>query len=552
MLIVACLMPLRLQSQSAGHWNPADRNLPWTSSMNPAVLSFQDARVALGLKMLHLGFVPDDAVGLHENRLNLSLPFSLPNYLAVGLDLRYLSAGIYSELGASLLLSREVWHRLALGVKMGLEHRSFSRNDFNLVDPDDPVLQKSLTTARLNVGLGLYWNPGNLTVGVGVDHLNRADVGLSTRASLPREISGAVGYRIGPFTPTLTFLNDGARSRLGFAIVAAPLSTGSFRLGFEQGRTVTLEAQFDLSRKDALRYGLDLPTRGTRGASGGSHELVYTHVFATEPDIGVPEILFSTRELQVLHKTVIRGMSQKLVPETLAASGELSAAHLTPVGHRENLLIIKAGRLSPHETEEGRLQRFRRLAAAIARTLDQRPGVKLVVHVDEGSAQDARLFKDLLLRHGVVRELHFARGEDGAPPDLSAFRPGFLTASRARPRLSSEELVVALRVEGWNRRTRRWQLRITDASGHIVKVYAGKGILPERLTWDWRDRDGALVEPGLYSFALRVQARSGKIKAAEVRMVRVTHIKRTVRLEFKEAPEMSGQESSQLQSLLRE
>ena len=145
----------------------------------------------------------------------MSLPFYLPYQIGVGFDIRYFEGGIYSELAGALPLSREFFHRFSLGFKIGLERRSFSRDNFNLVDPNDPVLMGSLGSNSLNIGFGAYWNPGSFTFGVGIDHVNRANIGLMNQALLPRDISAAVGYNIGILTPTLVLHDDGMSKDIG-------------------------------------------------------------------------------------------------------------------------------------------------------------------------------------------------------------------------------------------------------------------------------------------------------------------------------------------------
>ncbi|MFQ5706104.1 MAG: type IX secretion system membrane protein PorP/SprF [bacterium] len=518
--------------------NPADRGIPWTSEFNPAVISFQDAKISLGLKVLHLGFVPDAAIGLSENRLNISLPFYLPNQIGVGLDVRYFSAGLYSEVAAALLFSREMFYHFSLGTKIGLERRSYNKDKFNVVDPDDPVLIGNLGVNSLNLGFGIYWNPGNLAFGVGVDHANRSNIGVKSRALLPQEISGAVGYKIGLLTPTLVVHADGTRTRVGFSLTAAPTQAGTFRLGYESGMPVKLEASLNLSKNNNLRYGIDLPTEGTRKASVGSHEFTYSHVFAREPDIATPDLLLSTRELRVLQETVVRSMPANLDLERLAAVAELTNDFVSPDSRAENVVTISAGALSQHEDRAGRRERFTRLAAEISKIVQQNPDLRLLLRTDARSVADARLLKYYLQRKNLVSldKIQIVKSSASGPADLAGFEPGHFTVTRKRPQLSANTLNIRLRVPGKVRRTKKWQLKIFDSRGKLVNTFSSKGNLPEMLVWDWRDRRGHLVPPGRYAFQVRVQTKSGKIKVSDLQRVTVTQIQRTVKLKFKAEP----------------
>ncbi len=526
-------------SQGLSVWNPADRDSPWTSAINPAVISFQDAKISAGLKVFHLGFVPDASFSLRENHLNVSLPFYLPYQIGVGFDIRYFKGGIFSELASALLLSRELFDRFSYGLKIGLEHRSFSRDNFNLIDLDDPVLAGSLGTTSLNLGFGVYWNPGKLTIGVGIDHANRADVGLLNQAILPREISAAVGYKIGLLTPTFVLHDDGTYKGVGFSLAAAPSKSTTIRFSYENDMPFKVEASFNLSKDNSLRYGVDLPTEGTRGLANGSHELDFTRILAREPDAVAPEILFSTRELQVLEETVLRSLPSELQPETLSQLDELAPEYLSSVGQFDDTVIITAGALSEFETEPGRGKRFQQLALEIYKLKQHNSNLKIMLRAEDHTLKDAWLLKNFFLRNEVVTaaDIPIIEFSSSEPADLYGFESGYMTRVRKNLQLSSENLEIQLVVPGKTRRTQGWRLQIQDSKGKVVKNYFAKGNLPYRLSWDWHDYKGTIVEPGRYTFHFKFKTRSGKTVASKINDVKVTHIKRNVMLKFRSKPE---------------
>ncbi len=175
--------------------NPADHSDFWLSSLNPAAMSFCYSRLIAGTEILHAAFVPDRAFGLNEHRLHLTFPYWLPLDLAFGFDLRSFNAPIYSEIAADLLFSKKIFSRLSLGMKLGLEGRSFDRSQFNLVDPNDPLLQgKSLRRNTPNLGLGIYWSAGAFTAGASLNHLNQANLAFGAKALQPRFMALGLSY----------------------------------------------------------------------------------------------------------------------------------------------------------------------------------------------------------------------------------------------------------------------------------------------------------------------------------------------------------------------
>jgi len=521
-------------AQGLNIWNPADRNLPWTSEINPAVISFQHAKVSAGLKVFHLGFVPDASFSLRENHVNMSLPFYLPYQIGVGFDVRYFEGGIYSELAGALLLSREFFHRFSLGFKIGIEHRSFSRDNFNLVDPNDPVLMGSLASKSLNLGFGAYWNPGSFTFGVGIDHVNRANIGLMNQALLPREISAAVGYNIGILTPTLVLYDDGMSKYLGISIAATPNTSSQVRLSYKNDMPFKIEVSLNLSKNSNLTYGVDLPTKGTHTVSNGSHEISYCHIFAREPDIAVPEISFSTLELQILEETISRSLPSEMTLETLANLDELAPEYLSPIRQFNQKIILTAGSLTQDETELDRKNRFRRLGTAVSKITLHNSDWKIMVRADDYTIEDAGLLKDFLLQNQIVTdsEITIVEFSSQERADLDGFEPGCITKVHKELQLSAVNLIMQLVVLSKTRRTQGWQLQIQNSRGKVVKSYAAKGILPETLIWDWTDVNRKIVKPGRYTFHLELKAKSGKSLKSDINQINVTYIKRKVMLKF--------------------
>ncbi|MDQ7064354.1 MAG: type IX secretion system membrane protein PorP/SprF [candidate division KSB1 bacterium] len=537
-----------LQAQGYQIWNSADRQYPWSSEINPAILPFHSTQISFGLKVYHFGFLPNSAFGIRENRINASFPFYLPYDIAIGGALRYFSAGLYSEVAASVLLGYEIWPALSIGAKIGLERRGFRAGDFVGFDPNDPLLKRGLATVNLNLGVGAYYEMDNWRFGLGVDHANRPNVGRLNQAIYPREISASIAYRYGNITPTLLIRDDGVRWRFGMIITMTKSSVGQLRLGYEHSMPIKVEAQLNLNRNSRLDYVVDLPKEGTRGASAGTQELIYTHILGRRPEIGEPVILFTTNKLEILEETVYRSMTADLRIEELRAFPELIPEYMnTTEPHNENMLVVVAGPLNKFETREGRLDRHRRLAKSIAKYLETIPTLNAYLLAEASTLKDAREIQRAVARLTAeatrVQIVKLVSGKGKS--DFRGFQPGRISIERKKPKLSASELGIYLEVPTKTRKTLHWQMRILNARNEPVATFLGSGRLPYRLTWNWRDDRGRLVQPGRYICDLRIMTTSGRERHVVSKPVQVTLIRRHVRIHFKGDPEFKTSQTEE-------
>jgi hypothetical protein len=153
---------------------------------------------------------------------------------------------------------------------------------------------------------------------------------------------------------------------------------------------------------------------------------------------------------------------------------------------------------------------------------------------------DASMLKEYLHKISLLdhSRIHVLELTSSGLPNLEGFEPGRSTVRRKRRELSSQNLQIKLRVAGKNRKASRWGLRIRDASQKVVRKYDGKGVLPATLVWDWKNQEGKIVAPGIYTLDFRVQGQSRRIKAAQPKQVKVAYIKRSVKLKFKDDRQM--------------
>lgn len=532
-LIIAFLLPQRcLRGQESNIHNAVDRTAPWGTQINPALLSFQNARLSVGLKIFHLDFLADDRYGIRESRLNAGDPHLLPLGIGIGCDIRSFSAGIYSELEGSALLSARFLEQFSVGVKIGVLRQSFTEKGFDLIDADDPLLDGPLYKNVINAGLGVYWQRGRWSFGVGLDHANRPDVGLDTKAKMSQDIAGAVSYTAGIFTPTLLLQNNG---RYGFALTVSHKSYGFVKFSYENYMPAKMEVGIHLSRAGSMRYSLDLPNENMQSISMGSHEVSYSIAFKSDADLLRPAILLSTREMRIVDETILRSMSPDLTPKTIEGLSDLASEYLRTHGKPNNLLIIPSGGLGRYETTGMQQQRYADLGEEIREMLARNPEARTYISASTASFTDAQKLREYLVAQGIVSEhtIGIVTMNASDRPQLTGFSPGQEIGSRTGPNLSVETLRISLEVAGKSRAVDEWKLMIYTAERELVNTFRGRIRLPKYVDWNWRDYQGQLVMPGEYSCVLMVWTQDGEKKMCFSPEIRVRRAKRTVELAFR-------------------
>jgi hypothetical protein len=540
LILITMFMQGDLKAQDVRIRNATDQTHPWASQTNPALLAFQNRQISLGLKAFHYGFLPDNSLGLKETHLNASFPFLLPIELGFGGDIRYYTAGIYSELTTSLILSKQIFDNFSLGLNMGVLSTGFSRESFKLLQVNDPLLQKDLRKNQLTYGLGAFWQSGNWAIGFGIDPLNEPDMGFQSEAKLPTKISGSMSYRFQRVVPSLTFHDDGNRLHYGLSVAIKSEKIGLIRLGYQSEMPFNMEIQVNLSHNSSLQYGIDLPGENLSVVSLGSHELVFKQVLGQAPEIGQPELIISTPKLKILEETIIRSMPANFSLRAIEEMDEMIYEFTDSKVNLSNSIVVKAGALNMDETEKIRMERYTRIGEAIRLALKENPDFQVIIRTDSWSMRDARALQQFLSEQNYAssKALRLAKLNSSRKADLSEFKPGQSTTSSMRTKLSVAKLEIMLNVPGQIRKVKNWQLSILDENGIAVKNIPGEKKLPEIIEWNWKNNTGQIVREGRYTCQLGLTTENGQTKTSTSQPIQVDHIKRTIKLEFKSEPKM--------------
>ena len=528
--IIVVFNHVRAQDYSIS--NPVEISQPWASEINPAVISSQYSRISLGLKVFQFGFLPNKSLGLNESHINASFPFKLP--IGIGCDLRYFSAGIYSEFEASAMMSKKIIGQFSIGAKVGLGIISFARQDFNIVDPNDPLLSGSLSKTYLNMGMGIFWSSDQWSFGMGIDQANSPDIGFQTRSILSPEIYAGIGYNFSKIMPMLLFHKFDKWISCGAAISLAQEGMGSIRLSFETMIPFKMEVQLNLSKNNSIQYGIDLPTKELSAVSVGSHEVVYNHILGRGPDIGQPKILISSDTMRIYQERVVRSMPDELSLQMVEKVEGLVPEYLDTDRRSRNVLVVPAGVLNQYETKTITSQRYTNLGNLVERSLRENPDLNVILQADDRSIADAKILKYYLLKKGIMlsQDVNIVSFNNSEKAKLDRFIPGRQRISFKSPTCSEKSLIISLKVPGKTRKVKDWNLVIYNDQKNMIKTFQGEDKLPDRLEWDWTDQWGELVPPGRYVCLISLHALSGKKRIAASQLIQIKRLNRTVRLCF--------------------
>jgi len=514
--------------------HPADGSDLWLSSLNPAAMSFQHSRFVVGTEILHAAFVPERAFGLNEHRLQLALPYWLPLDLAFSFEVRSFNALIYSELEADLLLSKKIFAQLALGLKLGVEGRSFDRSQFTLVDPNDPVLQgNSLRRNTPNLGLGLYWNKGAFAAGASVQHLYRPNLAFATEALQPRFIALGLAYNLGLFAPSVTWNDNGNQQLFGLSLTANISKLAAVRLGYERSGPVRLETQFHFHRDGKLAYGVNVPSGAIGAASNGTHALAYEHTLGREPEIGAPLLSLSTNRMNVMIERHKRIAEAGVPLETLSALPSMAEEYIDSREQLGNLIVLPLV-----ETEGPALKSLSQNAAFMLQEYALR---NVALRVAPGASDEARAFERMLQQEMNGSKVRVLVGyqKPQAAVSLDEFHSGRTVVVAQAPVLSHEKVVIDIVVPSQRRLVQEWRLDLLAPNAAPVKRFHGTGTLPVALEWDWRNDAGQLVPAGQYRCALALKSAAGKKYTATAEVeITVTRREVTLRLAKRQRAEM--------------
>ncbi len=561
--------------------NPAEVKDFRAGFANPGIIVFQDAHAALGGKVYHLGFASEASTPFRQGYVSLALPTGISQAMGLGLQAQYFNTPLYSQSNLSFVIARRWRHRFGFGVRFNLFSRSYNSENFDLVDADDPVFRNGTTQWAGTFGAGVSVLPlPFLSLGIGIDHINRANISLAgddVYQPLQAHIGGTLDF--GPLQATFrTFYEDG-RWLPGASVSTAFRHQGYAMLGYSEN-TFQAEGQLRISGPLSLNYNYEYTLFDGEGVGQGSHAVTLIHEFDRRPNLPKFEIPEDFRaqfeppdhgmnddtdfyvysvvdKLEIIEKKLTRVIDPQVTPDQLA---ELTVHELGVLDStlNENVTPYEAApidlRQIPATLDATLSEKYLTFIREVSEEINDKgvatrvitpkqsylraAGLRRYFHVDSlGSGRLAFMEPVYKSRRDSLYAIQ-KLGDRRIKPFES-----WLTLS---PAATTFEITPVAKVA-----SRQWRLIISDRQGQEVRRFEGKGRPMAELQWDWRTARGEIVQPGVYSYALHWQDNSGEWQETDKKYISVQKLMRNIRIEVTHKPKDSGVEADEIDIILK-
>ncbi len=564
----------RLRGQNMLIANPAELSDFRSAFVNPAIISFQDPHAALGGKLYHVGFVESQSSPFRQGFASLALPFAISSAMGFGIQMQYFDSPLYTQSNISFGITRRFRHVFAFGVKMNIFNHGFNRENFDLVDENDPVFANGTSKWSTSFGLGAVMMPASfVSFGVGLDHINRANVSL-TNDDVYQPLQTYLGavFNFGLLQASVSALYEEGKFRPKTSIGSFASEMGFFRLGYTD-KAVQAEGQLRITGPFSLNYSYDYTLFDNRGVGGGSHQFAVIYDFGRQrdlPKIEIPNdfkvefqspdrsfleesrfyVYPTTAKLEIIEKRITRHIDPTVKPEALAQLSLYELGVLDSSRTEEYLPFVK-------DTVD-----MDAVPAALDASLSSsyedfiqnasQKGVKTEVVTSKETVMRAAALKKQFTDDATVQfvEPVYASSADSARLNERVGKQP-IKAQETLTVLSQRATRFSVMPVALNAQVHSWRLVLTNANGQEIRSFTGRGMPPEEVEWDWRDQAGNLVAPGNYYFHLEWQDSRSKSHQSDKNVIAVQKLIRNITIEITHKPKPIGADVDEIDLILK-
>jgi hypothetical protein len=566
LIIFSCLLAAfsSVAAQNLLTPHPLDIRSGQAHLLNPSIISYQPSMIQAGMRVFHLGFLDESAGRFRLNYISVVLPRSLPQDLAVAAHAQSLNMPIYSQSYFSFALSRRFKNLFSVGLKAGLLSKSYNRDDFNLVDLDDPVFKNQKGFTRLDLGGGVtFWPLPSVSVSLSRDHLNRPNVALGqAKFKLDGENHLALAYHFGNLQTAFLTQRDGQGLRAGGFFQYDDPAWGFLRLGIDK-LAMNLESRLQLYGPVSLNYSLNYPTADLRGETSGSHEFAlvfeldrlsslpklqtpppfrYTFAAPARFEPPTPRVYLRAENdvLEITAKRLQRVVAPDVPAQALAAlsaydlgvfdssfvSRNLSF-HVTPLAEADTSVKL----LGLYSND------YRYSLRQLSENINKTPGATATIVTNPFAKSRAQALRNYLIDNSPLDLKKIQVGEPDFENRLDSLRAYRRAGSATRNLIVPREEVLALNPQAaifhiatanFSAPPKRWQLAVEKENGAAVWKMEGQDRIPQQLVWNWHDNAGKVVAPGYYRYFISWQTADGYLYQSPAGRFYVKKFQRTI------------------------
>ncbi|RMF61306.1 MAG: type IX secretion system membrane protein PorP/SprF [Calditrichaeota bacterium] len=563
--------------------NPAEVSDFRSTFVNPAALSFHKSHVVLGGKLFHLGFIDEQSSPFRQGFVSLALPFAVNSEMGVGLTAQYFNTPIFSQSNISVSLARRFRNSYALGVKFNLFSKAFNRANFDLVDQDDPVFRNGTSQWSATFGAGLMMFPlPYLSLGVGIDHINRANISL-TNDSVYQPLKSYFGavLTVGLLQASVSAVYEEGRFLPRASLSSAISGVGHFKLGYSE-RAMQAEGQLRISGPLSLNYTYEYTLFDNQGFGQGSHQVALIHEFGRKRDVPRFEMpddfvlkfqpparseseearfyLYPTvNKLEIVEKRLTRVVDSDLDAEALAQLSKFDLGVLDS-SRAETSSPFKKAPINidgvPAVMETNMSHDYLQFVHEVAEDMTENQRLKTTIVAPKTAYLRAARLRKLFSPDSLIQtKLKFAEPVFASRTDSlyasqklenAAFSPRETLVSLSAPGTAFQIIPISITSPPAS-----WRVVVENKLGQVVKQFDGKGAPPSQVEWDWRDSSGQLIGPGLYSCYLTWRDRKGRTFRTDEKVIFVQKLLRHITIEVTKKPKKIGADVDEIEIILK-
>ena len=187
--------------------------------------------------------------------------------------------------------------KLSFGIKVGVYSQSINYDQYRAIHPDDPLLKDKTgkeSQLRPDVGFGLFYRAEKYYLGVGVNHLTRAEFDFNVndaRNALENHLNftGGYFYEVNfdlTLNPTILVKTDFKEYSFDLGVIATLKDKMWAGLSFRQSEAANVLLGYSFLKDKALRlgYAIDVVVKDQEAKENFSHEVLLSYqlpVYAT-------------------------------------------------------------------------------------------------------------------------------------------------------------------------------------------------------------------------------------------------------------------------------